>query len=258
VDGYGSRTYGEAFADVYDEWYAGISDVDTTVADLLDLAEGGPVLELGVGTGRLAVPLAEAGRVGGVRVVGVDTSPLMLERLAGRDTAHLVGAVEADMVTGLPAGPFGLVFVAYNTLFNLTDEGAHAACFSAVAERLRPGGRFVIEAFVPDDPPRSGDDVSVRTLAADRVVLSVTRHEPDRQSVAGQFVELTEAGGVRLRPWAIRYATPEQLDRLAEAAGFTLEHRWSGFGRTPFETDSPRHVSVYRLAGAAVHRPDGP
>lgn len=257
MDGYGARTYGEAFADVYDEWYAGISDIDATVTDLLDLAAGGPVLELGVGTGRLAVPLAEAGRVVGVRVVGVDTSPSMLERLATRDTAHLVRALEADMVSGLPDGPFALVFVAYNTLFNLTDDGAHAACFRAVAERLGPGGRFVVEAFVPDEPPRSGDDVSVRTLATDRVVLSVTRHEPDRQSAAGQFVELTEAGGVRLRPWSIRYATPGQLDRLAADAGFALEHRWAGFGRTPFEPDSPRHVSVYRLAGAPEPAPDG-
>jgi SAM-dependent methyltransferase len=257
VDGYGARTYGEAFADVYDEWYAGISDVDTTVADLLDLATGGPVLELGVGTGRLAVPLAEAGRVAGVRVFGVDSSPAMLERLATRDTAHLVRAIEADMVSGLPPGPFTLVFVAYNTLFNLTDDGAHAACFRAVASRLAPGGRFVVEAFVPDEPPRSGDDVSVRSLAADRLVLSVTRHEPDRQAAAGQFVELTEAGGVRLRPWSIRYATPDQLDRLAADAGFALEHRWAGFGRTPFEPDSPRHVSVYRLAGASPAAPDG-
>jgi SAM-dependent methyltransferase len=256
VDGYGASTYGEAFADVYDEWYTGISDVDTTVADLLDLAAGGPVLELGVGTGRLAVPLAEAGRATGVGVVGVDTSPAMLARLATRDTARLVRAIEADMVSGLPAGPFALVFVAYNTLFNLTDDGAHAACFRAVAERLRPGGRFVVEAFVPDEPPRSGDDVSVRTLAADRVVLSVTRHEPDRQAAAGQFVELTESGGVRLRPWSIRYATPEQLDGLAADAGFELEHRWAGFGRASFHPDSPRHVSIYRRAGAPGAAPD--
>jgi SAM-dependent methyltransferase len=258
VDGYGSHTYGEAFADVYDEWYSGISDVDATVADLLELAEGGPVLELGVGTGRLAVPLAEAGRVGGVRVIGVDTSPQMLDRLTERDTARLVHTVEADMVTGLPAGPFTLVFVAYNTLFNLTDDGAHAACFRAVAERLQPGGRFVIEAFVPDDPPRHGDDVAVRTLSADRVVLSVTRHDSDRQLAAGQFVELTESGGVRLRPWSIRYATPAQLDGLARAAGFDLEHRWAGFGGAPFDSDSPRHVSVYRLAGTTARAPDNP
>lgn len=247
VDGYDERTYGDAFADVYDTWYADISDIDATVDELLALAGEGPVLELGVGTGRLAVPLAEAGRAAGVRVVGVDTSPAMLARLGERDTARLVHAVEADMVTGLPAGPFQLAFVAYNTLFNLTGDGAQATCFRAVAARLAPQGRFVVEAFVPDDPPPSGDDIAVRTLAADRVVLSVTRHDPTRRTAAGQFVELTEAGGVRLRPWSIRYAAPAELDALAAGAGFTVEHRWEAFGRVPFSDASARHVTVYRL-----------
>jgi SAM-dependent methyltransferase len=257
MDGYHSRSYGEAFADVYDTWYAGISDVDTTVVDLLALAGDGPVLELGIGTGRLAVPLAEAGRSAGIRVTGVDTSPAMLAKLAGRDTARLVHAFEGDMIADLPIGPFALAFVAYNTLFNLTGDGDHAACFRAVAERLRPGGRFVIECFVPEHPPRRGDDVSVRTLAADRVVLSVARHDPEHQSAAGQFVELTEAGGVRLRPWSIRYATPAQLDAHAEAAGFELEHRWEAFGGAPFDDESGRHVSVYRLPGTIVREADG-
>jgi SAM-dependent methyltransferase len=263
MDGYGPRTYGDAFADVYDEWYAGISDVDATVATLLELAAEGPVLELGVGTGRLALPLAAAGRSRGIEVVGVDTSPAMLERLVVRDTAGLVtdgtlDVIEADMVHGLPDRTFAMAFVAYNTLFNLTDDGAQAECFRQVAVRLRPGGRFVIEAFVPDEPARHGDDVSVRTLTADRVVLSVTRHDGERRTASGQFVELTEAGGVRLRPWSIRYATPGELDAMAAAAGFDLEHRWEAFDHTPFDAESPRHVTVYRRAGAIGATPDDP
>jgi SAM-dependent methyltransferase len=246
MDGYDALSYGEAFADVYDEWYAAISDIDATVADLLALAGPGPVLELGVGTGRLAVPLAEAGRANGVHVIGVDASPAMLARLTERDTAHLVHAVCGDMASGLPSGPFTLVFAAYNTLFNLTTDGAHAACFGAVAERLTRGGRFVVEAFIPDDPPARGDDIAIRTLTADRVVLSITRHDADRQSASGQYVELSEAGGVRLRPWSIRYATPAQLDAHATSSGFELEHRWEAFGQVPFGADSARHVSVYR------------
>ena len=247
MEGYDERTYGDAFADVYDEWYHGISDIDTTVADLLDLAGSGPILELGVGTGRLAVPLAVAGAPAGIEVVGVDASAAMLARLAERDPARIVRSVIGDMLAEQPSGPFSLVFVAYNTLFNLTGEGAHAACFDAVAARLTPGGRFVVEAFVPDDPPRHGDDVGVRSVTADRVVLSVTVHRPERQSAEGQFVEFTESGGVRLRPWSIRYSTPSQLDQFAAAAGFELENRWESFGREPFGCDSPRHVSVYRL-----------
>ena len=257
MDGYDERSYGEAFADVYDAWYHGISDVDATVDELLALAGHGPVLELGVGTGRLAVPLAEAGRASGVRVVGVDASEPMLARLAERDTARLVHTVLGDMVADLPPGPFSLAFVAYNTLFNLLGDGAQAACFAAVAARLAPGGRFVVECFVPDDPPRHGDDVSVRSMTADQVVLSVIRHDPERQAAAGQFVELTEAAGVRLRPWSIRYATPAQLDAMAVGAGFEIEHRWEAFGRLPFDDDSPRHVTVYRLAGTGVRAADG-
>ncbi len=246
MQGYDASTYGDAFADVYDDWYHAISDVDVTVVELLDLAGSGPVLELGVGTGRLAVPLAEAGLAQEVRVVGIDASEAMLARLAWRDPGRLVDTILGDMRYDLPDGPFALAFAAYNTLFNLTDEGAQARCFADVAQRLRPGGRFVIEAFVPDEPPRRGDSVSVRSITADRVVLSVSVDDPDHQSAAGQFVEITEAGGVRLRPWSIRYSTPAQLDEYARAAGLTLEHRWESFGRTPFDDDSARHVSVYR------------
>jgi SAM-dependent methyltransferase len=246
MHGYDASSYGDAFADVYDEWYQGISDVELTVVELLDLAGGGPVLELGVGTGRLAVPLAEAGLTDGVAVVGIDASEAMLARLAWRDPGQLVTAIHGDIRHDLPDGPFGLVFAAYNTLFNLTDEGAQARCFADVAQRLRPGGRLLIEAFVPDDPPREGDSVSVRSITVDSVVLSIAIHDPDRQSAIGQFVELTQTGGVRLRPWSIRYATPAQLDEYAGAAGLVLEHRWESFGRTPFGDDSARHVSVYR------------
>lgn len=248
VEGYSASSYGDAFADVYDDWYHGVSDVDATVADLLELAGDGPVLELGVGTGRLAVPLAEAGAGRGLKVVGVDASTAMLARLAERDPAGRVEAIHGDMVADLPAGPFTLAFVAYNTLFNLTEPGGHAACFRAVAARLQPGGRFVVEAFVPWDPPRQGDDVSVRHLSADRVVLSVSVHRPSERTAEGQFVELSESGGVRLRPWSIRYATPDELDRLAVDAGFRLEHRWEAFGGLPFTEASERHVSIYRVA----------
>ena len=156
MQGYDASSYGEGFADVYDDWYQGISDVEVTVVELLDLAGGGPVLELGVGTGRLAVPLAEAGLASGLTVVGLDASAAMLARLAWRDPGNLVTTIHGDMRYDLPDGPFGLVFAAYNTLFNLTDEGAQARCFVDVAERLRPGGRFVVEAFVPDDAVAAG------------------------------------------------------------------------------------------------------
>lgn len=247
MKGYDNTSYGSAFADVYDDWYQGISDIDATVDDLLSLAGGGPVLELGVGTGRLALPLAKHPAARRLEVTGIDSSETMLAKLRERDPEGRVTVVCGDMVDDLPDGPFALVFVAYNTIFNLRSSELQAACFGAVAARLAAGGRFVVEAFVPDDPPRHGDAISIRTLESDRVILSISRHDSERQQAEGQFVELTQDGGVRLRPWAIRYATPDQLDDLAEQAGFTLEQRWEGFGRTRFDADSARHVSIYRL-----------
>jgi SAM-dependent methyltransferase len=251
VLGFGPHSYGEAFADVYDEWYAEISPVEATVARLRALAGAGPVLELGVGTGRLALPLAATG----LDVHGVDASPSMLERLrAKQDSIRLdagarpVRAVLGDMIEGLPAGPFTLVFAAFNTLFNVRTAAEQEACFAAVASRLAPGGRFVVEAFVPDDPPRSGSSVEVRELAVDRVVLSVSRYDAGEQTAEGQFVELTEGRGVRLRPWAVRWATPAQLDAMASAAGLTREARWSDWVDGTFTADSDRHVTVYMLA----------
>jgi SAM-dependent methyltransferase len=204
------------------------------------------VLELGVGTGRLAVPLAVAGRDRGVTVAGLDASQAMLDRLAARDPDRLVEPHLGNMSGPLPRGPYRLVIVAYNTLFNLTSPALQATCFREVATVLTPGGRFVVEAFVPDRTTSGSSDVSVRSLTVDRVVLSVSRQDPGQQTAEGQFVEFTEAGGVRLRPWSIRYSTPAELDRMADAAGFDVEHRWASFDRTAFHDDDQRHVTVFR------------
>ena len=243
MDGYTDSTYGDAFADVYDEWYQGISDVATTIDLLAELAGEFaplPVLELGVGTGRLAIPLAARG----VQVVGLDASPAMLAKLEENDRAKAVSAVLGDMVDDQPGGPFALAFVAYNTFFNLLTEARQRACFAAVAERLVPGGAFVIEAFVPE--PHPGSSVDVRSMTADSVVLAVTTHDDAAQTAQGQYISFSESGGVRMRPWAIRYATVAQLDAMATDSGFRLDERWEDAERTQFTADSPRHVSVYR------------
>jgi len=246
-DRFTARTYGDSFADVYDDWYADVSDVDGTVATVTALADGGPVLELGAGTGRIAVPLAAAG----AQVVALDVSAPMLGRLIGR-TADGPGPapVLADMAAPpVRPGSCAVVFVAFNTLFNVTDPDAQRTTVRAAAAALAPGGRFVVEAFVPpdaDDAPL--DDVSIRDLEPDRVVLVVARRDPDAQTITGQHVELTEAGGVRLRPWRVRYLTPDQLDGLAAEAGLELEARWADWSGTSFVADDPQHVSVYRRA----------
>ncbi|MFN8022003.1 MAG: class I SAM-dependent methyltransferase [Acidimicrobiales bacterium] len=264
--GFRSDSYGDAFADVYDDWYADITDLDTTVGFVADLAgPDGSVLELGVGTGRLAIPLAA--RV--ARVVGIDTSARMLDHLARADDAGTVVGVQGDMVDDLPDGPFDVVLAAYNTVFNLTTAERQCALFERVADRLPDGGRFVVEAFVPrDDPdhPR-GSQVTVRSMTVDSVVLSASVHDSATQTAEGQFVEITESGGVRLRPWSIRWADPAELDAMAAAAGFVVSERWGDYDRRPFHggneaTDghddsrpdpidapaSDRHVTVYTCA----------
>jgi SAM-dependent methyltransferase len=246
VRGYHSSTYGDAFADVYDDWYRDLGDLDATVGFLGGLAPGGTVLELGVGTGRLAVPL----RAHVAAVTGIDSSQKMLDRLASNDPLGTVTIVLGDMVDDLPVGQFDVVVAAYNTVFNLLSAERQQSCFDAVASRLTDTGAFVVEAFVPQ--AHTGSQVSVRSLDVERVVLSASVHHAADQRADGHFVELTEVGGVRLRPWSIRWAEPEQLDAMAMSSGFTLSERWADYARSRFETTSERHVSVYRRSGSPM------
>ena len=248
MQGFDPTTYGQGFADVYDEWYGDGADVDDTVDLLAGLAGGHPVLELGIGTGRLALPLAARG----VEVHGIDASPAMVERLRAKPGGGAIPVETGDFadVGAAVAGGFGVVFVAFNTLFNLTSAEAQARCFANVARRLRPGGRFVVEAFVPD-PDRfpEGGSVSPTIIEADRVVLLVARQDRAAQTVTASHVSITE-DGIRLRPLFLRYSSPDELDGMAVAAGLRLEDRWAGWDGRPYDDDAERHVSVYRQAAS--------
>jgi SAM-dependent methyltransferase len=259
--------YGDAFADVYDEWYGASFDTDAAVATLAALAGTGPVLELGVGTGRLAIPLA----AGGLTVIGVDASAAMLERLGAKpggsrvhpllaDMGDLLGeaadAAEAGVGTVPPSrlgpdaiGAFALVFAAYNTFFNLTTDEAQRRCLDQCARLLAPGGALAVEAFVPTDEDVPRTSLDVRSVRADAVVLTATEHDADAQLIQGQHVELTEAG-VRLRPWRVRYRTPSQLDQLAAHAGLVRAERWGAWDGRRFDESCDTHVTVYRRASA--------
>jgi SAM-dependent methyltransferase len=243
VRGYRDDSYGDGFADIYDTWYADVTDVAATVEMVHELAGArGRVLELGVGTGRIALPMADAG----LRVTGIDVSDAMLARLSAADPARRVETVRGDMVDDLPTGPFDVAIATYNTIFNLLDEQRQRACFHAVAQQLSPAGAFVVEAFIPDTLVHPESAVGVREMTVDQVVLSITRNHSAAQRIDGQFIELSEAGGVRLRPWSIRWASPSQLDAMAVTAGFTLEARWADMTGAPFDADGTDHVSVYR------------
>ncbi len=253
MEGYTSLSYGDGFADVYDRWYGALSDPAAIVALLNDLVgPGASILELGVGTGRLAVPLATAG----FAVTGIDSSPAMLERCRALDSASKLQLIEGDMVDDLPMARFDLVLAAYNTVFNLLDASRQQACFTAVADRLNPGGRLVLEAFVPGETaPEAATEtqestVSVREITATSVTLSVSRHNAANRTAEGQFIELSETGGVRLRPWMIHYCSPDELDAMAATAGLELEQRYAGFDLADFGPESTRHVSIYRQTGS--------
>jgi SAM-dependent methyltransferase len=256
VEGYDASTYGERFADVYDDWYGDLTEVDACTGRLAVLADGGPVLELGVGSGRLALPLAARG----VEVHGIDASEAMLARLRakpGSDAIRVTQGDMADLDLGEPP-PFTVVFAAFNTLFNLPTAEAQRRCFERVASLLAPQGVFVVEAFVPAERGTAGPagSVSPRRITADEVVLSVSHHDAPQQTISGQHVHITDRG-IRLRPWHLRYAPPEELDAMAAEAGLTLTWRCADWAETPFGPDAGVHVSAYHRGNVRSVLPPG-
>jgi SAM-dependent methyltransferase len=256
MHGYDASTYGERWADVYDDWYDDPDEVASTVDCLATVAgpperASGPVLELGIGTGRIALPLAARG----YDVRGVDASPAMVEVLRRKASATEIPVHLGDMADlqcparpGEGAAPHCRgVFVAYNTFFNLADDAAQRACLRGVARVLEPGGWFLCAAFVPDldEAPAPRGTVGVRTLTTDRVVLTADRHDLDAQTISGQFIDITTAG-IALRPFHIRYVLPAQLDDMARAAGLELDARWGGWDQQPFDESSAVQVALYR------------
>ena len=244
VEGYGPTSYGDGFADVYDDWYADVSAPAETAGFLADRVEG-PVLELGSGTGRLTTPL----RAAGIDVIGLDASESMLRRSRRRDSG--VPVVVADMAHQ-PIRPhaFGGVLIAFNTLFNLPSAELQAEALRQAAAALAPGGIVVVEAFVPTEPSETevgtADRVDVVRLEVDVVVLRVSRTDRATGTVSGQHVELRDGAPVRLRPWHLRFTDPDGLDELATRAGLELVERLSDWSGRAFDDRSTTHVSVYR------------
>jgi SAM-dependent methyltransferase len=239
---YAASTYGDRWADVYDEWVAGrwasAGDVDFLAA----LAAGGRVLELGVGSGRIAIPLAERG----LEVVGIDASPRMLELL--RAKSDRVAAVAGEMADVDAPGDFDLVYVVFNTIFALLTQDEQVRCFANVAARLTERGVFVVQAFVPLlERFRLGQQLYANDVGLDSVELVASRHDAVAQRIATQVVTLSP-DGMRLRPIQLRYAWPSELDLMARLAGLGLRERYETFERRPFTGTSTMHVSVYARA----------
>ena len=245
MPGYGPTSYGEAFADVYDEWYGGLGDHDLVDALLRHMPETpAAVLELGVGTGRILDRLVRARAGTNDSVAGIDTSDAMIARAKAVPSLASADLTVGDFSASLPSGDRDLVFCGYNTFFNLPDTDAMTRAMVLVRSVLGADGRFVVDCFVPG-AGTGGDRTTIRSITTDSVVLTVSRHDEDDQRIIGQFVELSNGAPVRLRPWAVRYVMPAQLDEIAARAGMTLVERHGDGSRGAFTPDSRRHVSVY-------------
>ena len=254
-------TYGASFADVYDEWY-GTSDDLNAVVDLLTTWKPRRVLELGVGTGRIAIPLAARLQADdeSATVVGVDESPEMLALLATNDSAGLVRAALGDMVVDQPDEVFDLVFVSYNTLFNVVERNRQRACIAEAAARLSDGGVLIIDGCVIDTSVIDTSGVMTSDINASGNITSGASSEQrgpwhvhtetvfDAASgaVTGSITSRHEDGRVAVRPFTITYSSPEEIDSMCAAAGLTLVYRYGSWQKTAFDDDSARHVSVYR------------
>lgn len=230
-------TYGEACAEVYDQWFGACEEA--AVDRLAELAGSGRVLELGIGSGLLALPLAARG----VDLSGIDLSPAMVAKLRAKPGGAAIPVTLGSFADVGVEGEFALVFVAYNTFFALPTQDEQVRCFQNVARHLAPGGAFVLEAFVPQSGNFTGG-LKVTAVTADRVGLKVSEHDPVGQRLKSQHVVIRN-GEVRLYPVEVRYAWPAELDLMARLAGLRLRHRWSDWNRTGIGPGSARHVSVY-------------
>jgi SAM-dependent methyltransferase len=233
-------SFGQDMADIYDDVERG--DEVEAVTFLERLAGDGPVLELAIGTGRIALPLAARG----VRVDGIDISPAMVARLRAKPGGDQISVTMGDFSEVPVSGTYRLVYVVYNTLFNLLTQDDQVRCFENVAAHLTDDGSFVVEAFVPAFLYRLSNEqyVDAEAIDVDEVRLDVGRHDAVMQRLDESHIALSRRG-VTLNPIVTRYAWPSELDLMARIAGLRLKERWAGWNREPLGSSSGAHVSVY-------------
>jgi SAM-dependent methyltransferase len=238
--------FDERIAERYDATSADMFEpaiLDPAVSFLADLAGGGAALELGIGTGRIALPLSRRG----VRVHGIDLSPAMIARLRAKPGADGIGVTIGDFATTRVGRTFRLAYLVYNTIMNLTTQSEQVECFRNVAAQLEPGGCFVIEVGVPglrQLPP--GETVRAFTVSPTR--LGFDEYDVAAQIVVSHHYWMVD-GRLDVLSAPFRYVWPSELDLMARLAGMTLRERWGDWDRAPFTSDSTRHVSVWETPG---------
>jgi SAM-dependent methyltransferase len=237
-DGY----FDEPVAARYDESSADMFDpevVDPVVDFLAELAGGGRALELGIGTGRIALPLARRG----VSVHGIELSKAMAARLRAKPGGDGIGVTIGDFATTTVEGMFSLAYLVFNTIGNLTTQAAQVACFQNVAAHLEPGGCFVIEVGIPE-LRRLPPGETMRVFDASPTHWGIDEYDVANQGLTSHHFELVD-GRIELHSLPFRYAWPAELDLMAQLGGMRLRERWSGWKREPFTSDSRKHVSVW-------------
>jgi SAM-dependent methyltransferase len=234
--------FGERVAKRYDESKGEMFDpaaIDSVVDFLVELAGDGAALELGIGTGRIGLPLAARG----VRVDGIDLSEAMVARLRAKPGGEDIPVAIGDFAATRVEGTFSLVYLVFNTIGNLTTQDEQVACFKNAAAHLEPGGCFVIETGVPQ-LQRLPHGESVRPFEVSPTHLGFDEYDVARQGLISHHYSLVD-GVWELRSLPLRYVWPAELDLMARLAGMRLRERWGGWKREPFTSDSAKHVSVW-------------
>lgn len=245
---YAASTYGDRIADTYDARYEIPSDTADAVEFLASVAGKRRVLELGIGTGRIALPLAKRG----IRVSGIDASHAMVEQLRAKPGGKEIAVAIGDFAEVKVPGQYSLIYVVFNTFFALLSQDAQVRCFERVAKRLARDGVFVIEAFVPDLARFDrGQRTSAVRVTTEEVHLETSVIDTVKQYNRSAHVEISEKG-VRFYPVQLRWAYPPELDLMARLAGLGLRERFGGWKREPFGPQSVRHVSVYEPAAKSA------
>jgi SAM-dependent methyltransferase len=238
---YGPETVGELNADEYDLLH-NPGTTEAAIELLSEFALPGRTLELAIGTGRVALPLAERG----CRIEGIEASPLMVEKLRQKPGGHGIPVTIGDMSEVKADGMFDFIFLIFNTLYNLTSQAAQVNCFRNAASMLAPGGAFLIEAFVPDlSQFHDHRSVKPRHVGFSSLALEAAVHDPTTQRIDYQVLRVTSEG-TKLTPLPMRYAWPQETDLMAQLAGMDLETRWGGWDKSDFTANSRMHISVYR------------
>ncbi len=239
MENYGPETYGGRIAGIYDDLYG---SVDQAAVDFLaEAAAGKPVLELGIGTGRVALPLKKRG----LQIEGIDASPAMVEKLRKKEGGSDIPVTFGDFADINVSGRYGLIFVVFNTFFALLTQEDQLRCMKNVSAHLTQDGFFVIEAFVPDVARfTGGQTIRATRVDADRVQLDVSKHDPVTQQVTSQHLFCSDAG-IETYPVVIRYAWPSELDMMARAAGMKLAQRYGDWDQAPFTAASGKHISLF-------------